>query len=517
MFNVSVLVSLHDLGSRPNMGPLEQWENRVDLLTEICMAGLDGVADIVLDQLSAADLRMCRLVSSSWLAIVQSSTIHREAGRLGKGWSSGEPALGVMQCTRERSVCTVTALAVDETGILAALGSSGRIELWDRRSLERQLSFVAHSEGVYSVALGRSILVSGGEDSKVRIWCRKSGEELLVLSHHTYIVWSVQLFGSRLVSASYDCTVVVSTLPGNLVQEITTSSSTSTNPLKSVTEEEVKQVSTVQGPWEWADALFLEESGERLVVQDETIFELTVWQIPSSTIISRLSGHMDEVHSVDLRGGLLVSGAADTTVRLWNAATGVCLAKLEGHKGKVWSVSLTRERVASGGRHGEVRVWQLPERAQILMNGSQEEILMEGRKEESREKDSTDQEVNLKHLENEPQELIGNLIDMNVSTDSYHLWEKSNKQENGSEQKTDVGFSQELHAELLQERDVEVSQESRPLHHHPISTSVSAIHVDHFTLISGDGLATILQWDFWAAQGSTECSKYLEPVPDPVT
>ena len=26
-----------------------------------------------------------------------------------------------------------------------------------------------------------------------------------------------------------------------------------------------------------------------------------------------------------------------------------------------------------------------------------------------------------------------------------------------------------------------------------------------------------LQWDFWAAQGSTECSKYLEPVPDPVT
>ena len=118
-------------------------------------------------------------------------------------------------------------------------------------------------------------------------------------------------------------------------------------------------------------------------------------------------------------------------------------------------------------------MWQLPERAQILMNGSQEEILMEGSKEESREKDSTDQEVNLKHRENESQELIGNLIDMNVSTDSYHLWEKSNKEEHGSEQKTDVGFSQESEAELLQEIDVEVSQESRPLHHHPISTSVS--------------------------------------------
>ena len=42
-----------------------------------------------------------------------------------------------------------------------------------------------------------------------------------------------------------------------------------------------------QGPWEWADALFLEESGQRLVVQDEAIFELTVWKIPSVTIISR--------------------------------------------------------------------------------------------------------------------------------------------------------------------------------------------------------------------------------------
>ena len=72
----------------------------------------------------------------------------------------------------------------------------------------------------------------------------KLAKNLLFLVN-TYLS-CIQLCGSQLVSASYDCTVVVSTLPGNLVQEITTSSSTSTNPLKSVTEEEVKQVSTVQ-------------------------------------------------------------------------------------------------------------------------------------------------------------------------------------------------------------------------------------------------------------------------------
>ena len=122
-------------------------------------------------------------------------------------------------------------------------------------------------------------------------------------------------------------------------------------------------------------------------------------------------------------------------------------------------------------------MWQLPERAQILMNGSQEEILMEGSKEESREKDSTDQEDTLKHQMNESQELIGNLIEMNVSRDSNDLWEKSNKGEHGSEKETDVGFSKELHAEVLQERDVDRfmlrCREGRPLHQHPISTSVS--------------------------------------------
>ena len=25
------------------------------------------------------------------------------------------------------------------------------------------------------------------------------------------------------------------------------------------------------------------------------------------------------------------------------------------------------------------------------------------------------------------------------------------------------------------------------------------------------------QWDFWASQGSSECNKYLQPVPDPIS
>ena len=37
----------------------------------------------------------------------------------------------------------------------------------------------------------------------------------------------------------------------------------------------------------------------------------------------------------------------------------------------------------------------------------------------------------------------------------------------------------------------------RLLSHHPRSTSVAVIHLDRTCLITGDGLATVLQWDFW--------------------
>lgn len=428
------------------MGPLDQWDRRTDILTQLALAGLEHVADLVLGLLTASDLRMVRLVSSQWLGVVQRSTAHREAGRLGRGWACGEPKLGVMQCSRERSVCTVTALAVDERSIAAGLGSYGKIEVWNRRSLEKELTLAGHKEGVYTVALGQEVVVSGGEDSMVRVWSRSCGDELLVLSHHTYIVWSVQLCGDQLVTAGYDCTVHCCTLKEGACQ----------------------LVSSVQGPWEWADALFLEESGNRIVVQDEAVFELTVWDVRTVTVISRLCGHTDEVHSVQLRGGLLASGSADTTVRLWEVATGDCVARMEGHEGKVWAVALDRTRLASGGRHGEVRIWPLPKKAKKLM-----EKIDPDEEEESEYEDIMEVEV--------PAE--GDVEGMQLEEDG---------------------------------RPEVVVVKGRVLYHHPRSTSVSAIHLDPYTLVTGDGLATVLQWDFWQSQSSGPCTKYCSPVADPM-
>ena len=318
----------------------------------------------------------------------------------------------------------MTAMDCDELSVGAGLGSSGRLELWDRRTEARQWTVLGHKEGVYSLSLGPEVLVSGGEDNCVRVWARGTGASLACLEHHTYIVWCVKLSLSSLVTASYDCTVTFCDLrveAGDL----------------SVT---CDTLETVQGPWEWADALYLEDNGSKLVIQDEDIFVLFVWDVRSIKQVSRLEGHTDEVNSVDMRGHLLASGGCDTTVRLWDWRSGQCVALLPGHGGKVWSVSCDLFRVASGGRGGEVRLWSLEDAALRLARSEEVEV--------------------------------GDVTE-------YH--------------------------------------KGRVLFAHPRTSSVASIKVDRFGLVSGDGLAMIIIWDFWTSQTkSCPCKNYKEPVPDPI-
>ena len=73
--------------------------------------------DLILGNLSSHDLRQCRLVSWSWSAVLERMVSHREretGGRLGWGWRHGEPGLDRLQCSKERSVVTVTAMDCDQ-------------------------------------------------------------------------------------------------------------------------------------------------------------------------------------------------------------------------------------------------------------------------------------------------------------------------------------------------------------------------------------------------------------------
>jgi WD40 repeat protein len=79
-----------------------------------------------------------------------------------------------------------------------------------------------------------------------------------------------------------------------------------------------------------------------------------------SPVLQVIEGHSGGVNSIacSLDGSQIVSGSADTTVRLWDAKTGKELAKLEGHRKVVSSVAFSPDgvHIISGSFDGTVRV-----------------------------------------------------------------------------------------------------------------------------------------------------------------
>lgn len=77
----------------------------------------------------------------------------------------GQPTVRSLQCQRERSTCTVTSLALDERSLVCALGTSGYIEVWDRRKLANVSSFRLKGSGT---RLGFSEYIS--DKFSYKIW-----------------------------------------------------------------------------------------------------------------------------------------------------------------------------------------------------------------------------------------------------------------------------------------------------------------------------------------------------------
>ena len=80
-------------------------------------------------------------------------------------------------------MCTVSDIAIDESSFAVALGSSGKVELWDVRLIEIcgqydmvdpgcrawTVQAVSDGGGVYSVDMNTSVVVTGGEDGAVKV------------------------------------------------------------------------------------------------------------------------------------------------------------------------------------------------------------------------------------------------------------------------------------------------------------------------------------------------------------
>lgn len=86
---------------------------------------------------------------------------------------------------------------------------------------------------------------------------------------------------------------------------------------------------------------------------------IEIWDVMSSSLISRLGGHMNIVRSlVVLRNGYLASGSDDQTVRVWDTELNKHVMTLTGHSGNVVSlIVLSNGYLASGSRDTTVKIW----------------------------------------------------------------------------------------------------------------------------------------------------------------
>ena len=110
-------------------------ESKIDILTALSEYNLENLILQIFNNLSAVDLKCCQMVNSTWNYFVNLAL-----QKLDQKWENDQPSISSCQCDKPRSVCTISALSVDEDGLCVGLGSSGDLGAQSFTLLKADLS-----------------------------------------------------------------------------------------------------------------------------------------------------------------------------------------------------------------------------------------------------------------------------------------------------------------------------------------------------------------------------------------
>ena len=258
----------------------------------------------------------------------------------------------IVDFTPSHPPLNVMAVTFDPTGALAAAGIRDHtVRIWKIDSGQELAVLRGHDGGV-AISPDSKRIAAGGHDSTIRVWETKRGEQIHTLRGHMDSTRSVTFTpdGNTLISSSDDGTIRFWDLQNG---QLSRTVDLQCGPIRSL---------AMSLPREYSAA----GCGNGDIFLIRTVDD-------TQKIV--LKGHDIQVMSVAVSsdGNVLVSGAADQTLRLWEIDTAKQLQVLKGHTAPVQSVSFSPgdRSIASGSYDRTIRIWDTKSGNTIMVLGSQ--------------------------------------------------------------------------------------------------------------------------------------------------
>lgn len=239
---------------------------------------------------------------------VSCTSFHAKSNLLVVGFTSGVFGLYELPHCSQLQVLTISQDSVDhvtvnQTGEWLLFGSTelGQVLVWEWQSESYILKQQSHYDGLTAVVYSPdgSKIITGSDDGKIKVWDAISGFAIATFTQHIAGVTALKFSqrGNVLFSASLDGSVRA----WDLLR--------------------YRNFRTFTAPRRIQfTSLAVDPSGELVCAGSIDDFDIHVWNVQTSQLVDRLSGHEGPISSLDFSqdGSLLASGSWDHTARLWN-------------------------------------------------------------------------------------------------------------------------------------------------------------------------------------------------------
>ena len=192
----------------------------------------------------------------------------------------------------------IDSVAWNQNGEWIAFASShsGKLCVWEWKSesLVLKQSGTWNNTTCLAYNIDATILATGNEEGEVKVWNTQSGFCYVSFTEHTSSIRKVVFGrGQTIFSASLDGTVRAF----DLIRYRNFRTYTTPKPVQ-------------------FSALAIDESGEIIVAAGDD-FQIFMWNVRTSALVSVLSGHTGPISELAFRDGQLLSSSWDGTVRIW--------------------------------------------------------------------------------------------------------------------------------------------------------------------------------------------------------